>query len=64
MHHHVFDPTYPCLDPLRPHSTSLHTNIHKGFSQFNRSLMVHELRERLRALNPDLIFLQEVTGAA
>jgi endonuclease/exonuclease/phosphatase family metal-dependent hydrolase len=37
-------------------------NIHKGFSQFNRGLMVHELRERLRALNPDLIFLQEVQG--
>ena len=25
-------------------------NIHKGFSQFNRRMMVHELRERLRAL--------------
>lgn len=37
-------------------------NIHKGFSQFNRSLMVHELRERLRELGPDLIFLQEVQG--
>ena len=37
-------------------------NIHKGFSQFNRRLMVHELRERLRELNPDLIFLQEVQG--
>jgi endonuclease/exonuclease/phosphatase family metal-dependent hydrolase len=37
-------------------------NIHKGFSQFNRKLMVHELRERLRALNPDLVFLQEVQG--
>ncbi|HWU85226.1 MAG TPA: endonuclease/exonuclease/phosphatase family protein [Rhodocyclaceae bacterium] len=37
-------------------------NIHKGFSQFNRSLMVHELRAQLRALNPDLLFLQEVQG--
>ena len=37
-------------------------NIHKGFSQFNRKLMVHELREQLRALNPDLVFLQEVQG--
>ena len=46
-------------------ASSLHIttyNIHKGFSQFNRSLMVHELRERLRQLNPDLIFLQEVQG--
>ena len=33
-------------------------NIHKGFSQFNRSMMVHELRDRLRALNADIVFLQ------
>jgi endonuclease/exonuclease/phosphatase family metal-dependent hydrolase len=37
-------------------------NIHKGFSQFNRRVMVHELRDRLRHLNPDIIFLQEVQG--
>lgn len=37
-------------------------NIHKGFSQFNRRMMVHELRERLRALDVDLVFLQEVQG--
>ena len=37
-------------------------NIHKGFSQFNRRLMVHDLRQQLRALNPDLLFLQEVQG--
>lgn len=37
-------------------------NIHKGFSQFNRRMMVHTLRERLRELNPDILFLQEVQG--
>lgn len=37
-------------------------NIHKGFSQFNRRMMVHELRERLRSLGPDIVFLQEVQG--
>ena len=37
-------------------------NIHKGFSQFNRRMMVHELREGLRRVDPDLIFLQEVQG--
>jgi len=37
-------------------------NIHKGFSQFNRRMVVHELRERLRDLAPDLVFLQEVQG--
>jgi endonuclease/exonuclease/phosphatase family metal-dependent hydrolase len=37
-------------------------NIHKGFSQFNRHMMVHELREQLRALGSDIVFLQEVQG--
>ena len=37
-------------------------NIHKGFSQFNRHMMVHELRERLRHLGADIVFLQEVQG--
>jgi endonuclease/exonuclease/phosphatase family metal-dependent hydrolase len=35
-------------------------NIHKGFSQLNRRMMVHELRNQLRALGPDIVFLQEV----
>lgn len=35
-------------------------NIHKGFSQLNRRMMVHELREQLRSLAPDIVFLQEV----
>jgi len=45
--------------------TQLHVvtyNIHKGFSQFNQHMMVHELREQLRALGPDIVFLQEVQG--
>jgi len=37
-------------------------NIHKGFSQFNRRVVIHELREGLRLLRPDLVFLQEVQG--
>ncbi|MFN3884315.1 MAG: endonuclease/exonuclease/phosphatase family protein [Rhodocyclaceae bacterium] len=37
-------------------------NIHKGFSQFNRRMVVHELRERLRTLDADIVFLQEVLG--
>ena len=37
-------------------------NIHKGFSQFNQHMMVHELREQLRALKSDIVFLQEVQG--
>jgi endonuclease/exonuclease/phosphatase family metal-dependent hydrolase len=37
-------------------------NIHKGFSAFNRRVVVHEIRERLHALEPDVLFLQEVQG--
>src|SRR5690349_10933579 len=37
-------------------------NIHKGFSHFNRRMVIHELRERLRQLGSDIVFLQEVQG--
>lgn len=37
-------------------------NIHKGFSHFNQRMMVHELRDHLRALDADVVFLQEVQG--
>lgn len=37
-------------------------NIHKGFSFFNRRMVIYELRDRLRMLGADLVFLQEVVG--
>src|ERR1043165_1393196 len=37
-------------------------NIHKGFSQFNRKLVLHDIREQLKALDADVAFLQEVLG--
>ncbi|MDH4148897.1 MAG: endonuclease/exonuclease/phosphatase family protein [Betaproteobacteria bacterium] len=40
-------------------------NIHKGFSfmpLLARRPVLHALREELRTLNPDLVFLQEVVG--
>jgi endonuclease/exonuclease/phosphatase family metal-dependent hydrolase len=37
-------------------------NIHKGFSQFNRRVVLHELRARLRELDADIVFLQEAQG--
>ena len=37
-------------------------NIHKGLSTFNRRMVIHELRDGLRLLKPDLVFLQEVAG--
>ncbi|HTI46328.1 MAG TPA: endonuclease/exonuclease/phosphatase family protein [Casimicrobiaceae bacterium] len=37
-------------------------NIHKGFSQVGRRMLIHELRERLHGLAVDVLFLQEVLG--
>ena len=37
-------------------------NIHKGFSFFKHRLVIHGVREHLRALNADVVFLQEVQG--
>jgi endonuclease/exonuclease/phosphatase family metal-dependent hydrolase len=37
-------------------------NIHKGLSIFNRRVVIHALRDQLRALNADIVFLQEVAG--
>jgi endonuclease/exonuclease/phosphatase family metal-dependent hydrolase len=37
-------------------------NIHKGLSQFSRRVVLHELRERLREVGADIVFLQEVIG--
>lgn len=37
-------------------------NIHKGLSHFNRRLTIHEMRDKLRSLDVDLAFLQEVQG--
>lgn len=46
-----------------PRTPELHVatcNIHKGFSKLNRRMTVHEVREQLRSLGPDIVFLQEV----
>ena len=37
-------------------------NIHKGFTQLNRRMVIHELRDRLHGLASDIVFLQEVVG--
>ncbi len=42
----------------------LTVNIHKGFSAFKRRFVLHELREAIRAMRSDLVFLQEVEGGA
>lgn len=38
-------------------------NIHKGFSQLARRMVIHELRDKLHGLSADIVFLQEVQGA-
>ena len=40
----------------------LTVNIHKGFTFFNRKFVLSELREAVRAVGADVVFLQEVTG--
>ena len=40
----------------------LTVNIHKGFTFFNRKFMLHELREAVRSVASDVVFLQEVHG--
>lgn len=37
-------------------------NIHKGFSHFNQRMIVHHVRDRLRLMGADILFLQEVVG--
>jgi endonuclease/exonuclease/phosphatase family metal-dependent hydrolase len=38
-------------------------NTHKGFTFFNRRMVLHELREAVRGVSADVVFLQEVIGA-
>lgn len=37
-------------------------NIHKGYCASNRRFILSEIREAMRQLNPDILFLQEVVG--
>src|SRR6185437_4205700 len=37
-------------------------NMHKGFCFYSRQYVLHELREAIRTVNADLVFLQEVMG--
>jgi endonuclease/exonuclease/phosphatase family metal-dependent hydrolase len=41
----------------------LTVNIHKGFTFFNRKFILPELREAVRNVGADVVFLQEVTGS-
>jgi endonuclease/exonuclease/phosphatase family metal-dependent hydrolase len=39
-------------------------NIHKGLSWGNRRVVLHRLREALRSVDADIVFLQEVVGTS
>ena len=38
-------------------------NIHKGLSPLNQRLVIHEVRDKLHAVDADIVLLQEVQGA-
>jgi endonuclease/exonuclease/phosphatase family metal-dependent hydrolase len=38
-------------------------NTHKGFTTLNRRFMLHELRDAVRGVAADLVFIQEVLGS-
>ncbi|HCJ30702.1 MAG TPA: hypothetical protein DHV63_15765, partial [Pseudomonas sp.] len=40
----------------------LTVNTHKGFTALNRRFILPELREAVRAVSADVVFLQEVLG--
>jgi endonuclease/exonuclease/phosphatase family metal-dependent hydrolase len=42
--------------------TVMTVNIHKGFTSFNRKFILHELRDAVRKIGADVVFLQEVVG--
>lgn len=37
-------------------------NIHKGFSAGNRRFVLHEMKDALRKIDADIVFLQEIQG--
>jgi endonuclease/exonuclease/phosphatase family metal-dependent hydrolase len=45
-----------------PALTVMTVNIHKGFTTFNRKFILPELREAVRKVGADVVFLQEVMG--
>ncbi len=45
-----------------PQLTVMTVNIHKGFTSFNRKFILPELRDAVRKVGADLVFLQEVMG--
>ncbi|MDD4880366.1 MAG: endonuclease/exonuclease/phosphatase family protein [Gallionellaceae bacterium] len=51
------------IDGLQPLLHIASYNIHKGLSFFNRRMVMHELKDRLKVIDADIVFLQEVQGS-
>nr|WP_239024355.1 endonuclease/exonuclease/phosphatase family protein [Ramlibacter humi] len=49
--------------PAAPPLTVMTVNIHKGFTTFNRKFILPELRDAVRKIGADVVFLQEVLGS-
>ena len=45
-----------------PQLTVMTVNIHKGFTTFNRKFILPELRDAVRKVGADVVFMQEVLG--
>lgn len=58
------DPLQPVSQDLAPVTrfTVLTVNTHKGFTALNRRFILPELREAVRSVAADVVFLQEVHG--
>jgi endonuclease/exonuclease/phosphatase family metal-dependent hydrolase len=54
----------PATEPARTAAqlTVMTVNIHKGFTTFNRKFMLPELRDAVRKVGADVVFMQEVLG--
>ena len=59
----TFMPAAEALVPACDEAIKVLTvNIHKGFTFFNRRFMLPELRDAIRTVGADVVFLQEVSG--
>ena len=60
---------YPNVEQVTAAKPAVHKfklltlNMHKGFTFFNRSFILPELRDAVRSLSMDVVFLQEVHGS-
>jgi endonuclease/exonuclease/phosphatase family metal-dependent hydrolase len=57
-------PMTPAAEPQLavPKLTVMTVNIHKGFTTFNRRFILPELRDAVRKIGADVVFMQEVLG--